>query len=95
MSSHDLLKLVSGTSHACRHAMIDQDDVRFSSFTRDLARRHRRPRSFPHSPVRNDALEQLCGGGQVSPDSVSMIRLPDTSEFELPDLGDDEPSQPS
>ena len=45
--------------------MIDHDDVRFSSFTRDLARRHRRPRSYPPAPTRADALEQLCGGSTI------------------------------
>lgn len=45
--------------------MIDHDDARFSSFTRDLARRQRRPRSYPPAPMRQDVLEQLCGGGSV------------------------------
>lgn len=45
---------------------MDQDDVRFASFTRDLARRHRRPRSYPPPPpMPQDVLEQLCGGGDV------------------------------
>lgn len=45
--------------------MLDHDDVRFSVFTRDLARRHRRPRSYPRIPATTDCLEQLCGGGTV------------------------------
>jgi hypothetical protein len=73
--------------------MIDHDDVRFSSFTRDLARRHRRPRSYPPPPpVVADALEQLCGDGRVSPpsSSIALPRWPDDlSEI---DLDDDEPS---
>jgi hypothetical protein len=59
-----------GTTCAVRRAMIDRDDVRFSSFTRDLARRHRRPRSYPPPPsgvaARVDALEHLCGGGKIT-----------------------------
>ena len=59
--------------------MIDHDDMRFSSFTRDLARRHRRPRSYPPPPARADALEQLCGGGTMvlPPSSVTLARWPD------------------
>ena len=55
--------------------MIDHDDVRFSSFTRDLARRHRRPRSYPPPPTRADALEQLCGGSTivVAPPNLAML----------------------
>ncbi|MBX3204124.1 MAG: hypothetical protein KF764_03595 [Labilithrix sp.] len=54
--------------------MIDHDDVRFSSFTRDLARRHRRPRSYPPPPpLPADALEQLCGGGTITPSSALML----------------------
>lgn len=45
--------------------MLDHDDVRFSAFTRALARRQRRPRSFPVTPATTDCLEQLCGGGSV------------------------------
>lgn len=42
---------------------MEHEDLRFHSFTRDLARRHRRPRNYPPPPsVRADALEQLCGG---------------------------------
>ena len=70
--------------------MIDHDDVRFSSFTRDLARRHRRPRSYPPPPgTGGDALEQLCGGSTivVVPRSMmSLARWPDDlSELEIPD----------
>jgi len=55
-----------------------QDDARFASFTRDLARRQRRPRSYPPPPsVLSDALEQLCGGGTVTMPPVSMPLLPD------------------
>lgn len=50
-----------------RFAMNDNDDVRFSNFTRDLARRHRRPRAYAPPPPPADALEQLCGGGLVVP----------------------------
>lgn len=64
--------------------MIDHDDVRFSSFTRDLARRQRRPRSFPQSPTRPDALEQLCGGGAIVPDAApSMVLIDAPSELDL------------
>jgi hypothetical protein len=64
--------------------MIDHDDVRFSSFTRDLARRHRRPRSYPRSPARTDALEQLCGGGAVVPDPTASTLIVDVpSELDL------------
>jgi hypothetical protein len=77
--------------------MIDQDDVRFSSFARDLARRHRRPRSYPPSPARTDALEQLCGGGSVIPDAPPSMIWPENllenenlSEIELPGSGDDD-----
>jgi len=72
--------------------MFDHDDLRFSSFTRDLARRHRRPRSFPPCPARPDALEQLCGGAQsvaVAPPSMaSLPRIPDEiiSEYDLDQL---------
>jgi hypothetical protein len=71
--------------------MIDHDDVRFSSFTRDLARRHRRPRSYPPPPsVVADALEQLCGDGRAHPPPASSARWPeDLSEI---DFNDDEPS---
>jgi hypothetical protein len=75
--------------------MIDQDDVRFTSFTRDLARRHRRPRSFPVSPTRTDALEQLCGGGSVAIAAAESAALGWTegfSDLELPDLADDDDS---
>ena len=88
--------------------MIDQDDVRFSSFTRDLARRHRRPRSYPPPPARQDVLEQLCGGSSVSlPSAPSLATLatlagitPFSDESGMlsidPDLdyelGEDEPS---
>ena len=70
--------------------MIDHDDVRFSSFTRDLARRHRRPRSYPPPPTtRADALEQLCGGSTVVVVPPSMLALPrwpdDLSELEMVD----------
>jgi hypothetical protein len=64
--------------------MIDHDDLRFSTFTRDLARRHRRPRSYPPSPARPDALEQLCGGAtSVSVAPPSMALLPRFSEEDL------------
>lgn len=75
--------------------MIDHDDMRFSSFTRDLARRIRRPRSYPTPPpFLHDALEQLCGGLRVPPVVVSsppsLSRWPeDLSEIDL--LGEDEP----
>jgi hypothetical protein len=36
------------------------DDTRFTLFTRDLARRQRRPRAYPDAPPRPDALEILC-----------------------------------
>jgi hypothetical protein len=36
------------------------DDHRFTLFTRDLARRQRRPRAYPNDPPRPDALEILC-----------------------------------
>lgn len=69
--------------------MIDHDDVRFSSFTRDLARRHRRPRSYPPPPTRADALEQLCGGSTIVIVQRSMMTLPrwadDLSEMDLAD----------
>lgn len=57
--------------------MIDHDDVRFSSFTRDLARRHRRPRSYPPAPVRADALEQLCGGSIVPTSALTLPHWPE------------------
>ena len=71
--------------------MIDLDDFRFASFTRDLARRHRRPRSYPPPPpVRADALEQLCGGGVIAPpDLLTLARWAD--EIVELDL-EDEPS---
>jgi len=72
--------------------MFDHDDTRFSSFTRDLARRHRRPRSYPAPPpFLADALEQLCGGSRVHPpSSTTLPRWPeDLSEI---DCDDDEPS---
>jgi hypothetical protein len=74
--------------------MIDQDDVRFSGFTRDLARRHRRPRSYPPSPLRSDALEQLCGGSTVcAADLATPLVWPEGfSDVELPDLADDSSS---
>lgn len=70
--------------------MIDHDDVRFSSFTRDLARRHRRPRSYPPPPpTRADALEQLCGGSTIvvaPPTMVGLTRWPDdVSDFDVTD----------
>ena len=69
-------------------SMIDHDDVRFSSFTRDLARRHRRPRSYPPPPTRADALEQLCGGSTIVI-VPSLMTLPrwqdDLSDLELAD----------
>ena len=69
--------------------MVDQDDVRFSSFTRDLARRHRRPRSYPPSPIRSDALEQLCGGATISgSDLPANFVWPDLSDTQLPDVPD-------
>jgi len=74
--------------------MIDHDDVRFSSFTRDLARRHRRPRSYPPPPPSPaDALEQLCGGGVVAlpgdstppPSLATLARwADDSSDFDMP-----------
>ncbi len=68
--------------------MIDLDDFRFASFTRDLARRHRRPRSYPPPPVRADALEQLCGGGVIAlPDLLALAPLAD--EFVALDREDD------
>jgi hypothetical protein len=45
--------------------MLDHDDAVFHAFTRNLARRHRRPRSYPKAPTPVDALEHLCGGGTV------------------------------
>ena len=64
--------------------MIDHDDLRFSTFTRDLARRHRRPRSYPPSPARPDALEQLCGGAtSVASAPPSMATLPRFPEEDL------------
>jgi len=68
--------------------MTDHDDVRFSSFTRDLARRHRRPRSYPPPPsTRADALEQLCGGSTivvVPHRMMSLARWPeDLSDFDI------------
>lgn len=74
-----------------RRTVVDtQDDARFASFTRDLARRHRRPRSYPPPPsVMADALEQLCGGSSVvvaaAPD-LSMPALPDESVTDFEDL---------
>ncbi len=69
--------------------MMDHDDVRFSSFTRDLTRRHRRPRSYPPPPVRQDVLEQLCGGGSVAvPTSTSLTTLATLAGISLPDLSD-------
>jgi hypothetical protein len=56
--------------------MHDQDDVRFRSFTRDLARRIRRPRAYPRPPARADVLEQLCGGTVVVPMPPSTVSLP-------------------
>jgi len=66
-----------------------QDDTRFASFTRDLARRQRRPRSYPAPPsVISDALEQLCGGGTVTMPPMSMPLLPDEqSVSDLDDVG--------
>jgi hypothetical protein len=67
--------------------MIDHDDVRFASFTRDLARRHRRPRSYPPPPaLPADALEQLCGG-VVPVRAATFSRWSDElSELEIDDL---------
>ncbi|MBX3231127.1 MAG: hypothetical protein KIT84_37320 [Labilithrix sp.] len=74
-----------------RQSMADaQDDARFASFTRDLARRHRRPRSYPPPPsVLADALEQLCGGSVVVvAAAASMPLLPDEqSVLDLDDVG--------
>lgn len=66
--------------------MPDHDDVRFSFFTRDLARRMRRPRQYPTSPASSDALEQLCGG--VSPDEPpASVRMELSDAPNLDDLG--------
>jgi hypothetical protein len=75
-----------------RPAVDPQDDVRFASFTRDLARRHRRPRSYPPPPsVMADALEQLCGGSTVVvpvADAFSLPALPDEqSVHDLEEVG--------
>lgn len=73
-----------------RPAVDPQDDVRFASFTRDLARRHRRPRSYPPPPsVMADALEQLCGGSTVVvPAAFSLPALPDEqSVHDLEEVG--------
>ena len=75
-----------------RRTVVDtQDDARFASFTRDLARRHRRPRSYPPPPsVMADALEQLCGGSSVvvAAAELSMPALPDEqSVTDLDDIG--------
>jgi len=74
--------------------MMDHDDARFSSFTRDLARRQRRPRSFPPSPTRADALEQLCGGGAVvpptpeaSPSAPATLPQALADQFDIDDHG--------
>lgn len=67
--------------------MIDHDDVRFSFFTRDLARRQRRPRMFPTSPVRTDALEQLCGGGTMEEEERPSVRMLLAEGPSLDDLG--------
>lgn len=86
-----------------RRTPVDaQDDARFSSFTRDLARRHRRPRSYPPPPsVMADALEQLCGGSHaVAPmEYPSMptledapLSLYDLAEIDLGAGGDSAPS---
>jgi hypothetical protein len=66
-------------ANARRATPVDpQDDVRFAAFTRDLARRHRRPRSYPPPPsVMADALEQLCGG------SLSVIPAPSLEGLDL------------
>lgn len=61
--------------------MLDHDDVRFSVFTRALARRQRRPRSFPAIPATTDCLEQLCGGGSV----VAVPEPPGTDPEPLSD----------
>ena len=68
--------------------MIDLDDFRFASFTRDLARRHRRPRSYPPPPpVRAAALEQLCGGGVIAlPDLLALA--PSAGEVTAVDFED-------
>lgn len=66
--------------------MPNHDDIRFSSFTRDLARRHRRPRSYPPSPTRQDVLEMLCGGldATIPPSIPSLPPLPDDlSSFDV------------
>ena len=66
-----------------------QDDLLFANFSRDLARRQRRPRSYPRAPaVLADALEQLCGGGTIAippsaavlPEEVSVIDLDESAE---------------
>jgi len=67
--------------------MTDHDDVRFSSFTRDLARRHRRPRSYPPPPTRADALEQLCGGSTIVVAPPNLAMLPRWAD-DLSDLSD-------
>ncbi len=67
--------------------MIDHDDVRFSFFTRDLARRQRRPRQFPTSPLRHGALEQLCGGSSVDESGPPSVRMLLSDAPSLDDLG--------
>jgi len=67
--------------------MIDHDDVRFSFFTRELARRQRRPRQYPTSPVRQDALEQLCGGVSVEDPGPPSVRMLLSDAPGLDDLG--------
>lgn len=75
---HDLLKFVPGASSRPilrQNRGMTHDDLRFSGFTRDLARRQRRPRAYPSAPVRSDALEQLCGGAAVVEAAPSVPQM--------------------
>jgi hypothetical protein len=73
--------------------MARHDDLRFLAFTRDLARRQRRPRLYPAPPAPTDVLEQLCGAGPAAaaPMTLTFPPLPDERsasdlEAEIADL---------
>ena len=63
------------------------EDALFGHFARDLARRIRRPRSYPPAPsLVCDALEQLCGG---------TVTIPTPSSSEPYDLDPSDPDAAS